>query len=75
MATEREHIGASRPEGHWTANGICRCWQRFFEQKPSLEGLTLLEFTEHIAYLLFLKLDHARGQAQRSFQVVLNSLS
>ncbi|MER7313031.1 MULTISPECIES: hypothetical protein [Streptomyces] len=75
MATEREHIGASGPEGHWTANGICRRWQRFFEQKPSLRGLIRLEFTEHIAYLLFLKLDHERVQAQRSFQVVLNSLS
>ncbi|MEU9745170.1 hypothetical protein [Streptomyces niveus] len=57
------------------ANRMFRRWQRFFEQKPSLRGLTRLEFTEHIAYLLFLKLDHERAQAQRSFQVVFISLS
>ncbi|MFI2631195.1 N-6 DNA methylase [Streptomyces collinus] len=67
MATERENIGARGPEGHWTADGIFRRWQRFFEQKPSLKGLTRLEFTEHIAYLLFLKLDHERAQRTGMF--------
>ncbi|MEV2254992.1 N-6 DNA methylase [Streptomyces sp. NPDC050147] len=62
MATERDTIGARGPESRWTGKGIFERWKRFYEQRTSERGLTRLEFTEHIGYLLFLKLDHERAQ-------------
>ncbi|UFQ14846.1 MULTISPECIES: HsdM family class I SAM-dependent methyltransferase [Streptomyces] len=67
MATERDSIGAKRSERDWTAETIFRRWQRFYELKTSAKALTRLEFTEHIAYLLFLKLDHERTQRAGMF--------
>ncbi|MGP2440659.1 N-6 DNA methylase [Streptomyces sp. JW3] len=67
MATERDNIGARGPESDWTGKGIFRRWKRFYEQETSGKALTRLEFTEHIAYLLFLKLDHERAQRTGMF--------
>lgn len=67
MAAERNSIGARGPEKRWTAEGIFGRWQRFYEQKTSAKALTRLEFTEHIAYLLFLKLDQERAQRTGMF--------
>ncbi|WLQ33053.1 N-6 DNA methylase [Streptomyces castrisilvae] len=67
MAAERDGIGARGPETHWTAKGIFERWQRFYELKTSAKALTRLEFTEHIAYLLFLKIDHEHTQRSGMF--------
>jgi type I restriction enzyme M protein len=67
MATERDGVEATEPERHWTAKEIFKRWQRFFELKTSAKALTRLEFTEHVAYLLFLKLDHERAQRTGMF--------
>ncbi|MFC7933174.1 HsdM family class I SAM-dependent methyltransferase [Streptomyces cinereoruber] len=67
MAAEHDDVGARRPEKDWTAKRIFERWQRFFELKISAKALTRLEFTEHIAYLLFFKLDHERGQRTGMF--------
>ncbi|MEU9029295.1 N-6 DNA methylase [Streptomyces sp. NPDC048383] len=45
-------------EGDWTSKRITdRLW-KFYREKTSTKALTRLEFVEHIAYLLFLKIDH-----------------
>ncbi|MGX1483103.1 type I restriction enzyme M protein [Streptomyces griseus] len=45
-------------EGDWTSRRITdRLW-KFYREKTSTKALTRLEFVEHIAYLLFLKIDH-----------------
>ncbi|MFD0020450.1 class I SAM-dependent DNA methyltransferase [Streptomyces sp. NPDC058382] len=52
--------GAAREpqEGDWTSRRITdRLW-KFYREKTSTKALTRLEFVEHIAYLLFLKIDH-----------------
>ncbi|WP_405936126.1 SAM-dependent methyltransferase [Streptomyces sp. NBC_00726] len=67
MAAERGGVGTRGPEKHWTAKAIFERWQRFYELKTSAKALTRLEFTEHIAYLLFLKLDHERSQRSGMF--------
>ncbi|MDT0379391.1 N-6 DNA methylase [Streptomyces sp. DSM 42041] len=67
MATERDSIGVRGPERRWKAEEIFGRWQRFYELKTSAKALTRLEFTEHIAYLLFLKLDHERAQRTGMF--------
>lgn len=67
MVTHRDNIGARGPEASWTAKGIHARWKQFYEQKTSAKALTRLEFTEHIAYLLFLKLDHERSQRTGMF--------
>lgn len=67
MAAERDGVGSRGPESCWTAKEIFERWQRFFERKTSTKALTRLEFTEHIAYLLFLKLDHERAQRSGVF--------
>ncbi|MFD5658702.1 HsdM family class I SAM-dependent methyltransferase [Streptomyces hirsutus] len=67
MAAERDGVGARGPESRWTAKEIFERWQRFYELKTSAKALTRLEFTEHIAYLLFLKLDHERARRSGMF--------
>ncbi|MFF9246852.1 HsdM family class I SAM-dependent methyltransferase [Streptomyces albidoflavus] len=52
--------GAAREpqEVNWTSRRITdRLW-KFYREKTSTKALTRLEFVEHIAYLLFLKIDH-----------------
>ncbi|MGW7338471.1 HsdM family class I SAM-dependent methyltransferase [Streptomyces sp. NPDC054808] len=67
MVLERDGVGARGPEKHWTAKWIFERWHRFYELEISAKALTRLEFTEHIAYLLFLKLDHERAQRSGMF--------
>ncbi|MEV0125481.1 N-6 DNA methylase [Streptomyces sp. NPDC050703] len=67
MATESHSIGVRGPEARWTAETIHGRWKRFYEQKTSTKALSRVEFTEHIAYLLFLKLDHERAQRKGLF--------
>ncbi|MEU6355649.1 N-6 DNA methylase [Streptomyces sp. NPDC047072] len=62
MATERDEIAARGPERGWEARRILQRWQRFYQTKTSAKALTKLEFAEHVAYLLFLKLDHERAR-------------
>ncbi|MGW5102845.1 HsdM family class I SAM-dependent methyltransferase [Streptomyces sp. NPDC004100] len=64
---DRDSGGSRRPEKRWTAKEIQGRWKRFYEQKTSAKALTRLEFTEHVAYLLFLKLDHERAQRTGMF--------
>ncbi|WP_405947087.1 SAM-dependent methyltransferase [Streptomyces prunicolor] len=67
MATERDDIAARGPEDRWTGDRILKRWNRFREQKITGKALRRIEFTEHIAYLLFLKLDHERAQRTGAF--------
>lgn len=56
-------------EGAWTAEVIVRRWWKFYAEKTSTRALTKIEFAEHIAYLLFLKLDHERATRIGRFEV------
>ncbi|GAA2289838.1 SAM-dependent methyltransferase [Streptomyces kunmingensis] len=67
MATERDDIAARGSERLWTSDRIFKRWQRFREQKITGKALRRIEFTEHIAFLLFLKLDHERAQRTGTF--------
>jgi type I restriction enzyme M protein len=67
MTTGQGGEGAGqRPESRWTGRRIAdRLWK--FYDETSTKALTRLEFVEHIAYLLFLKLDHERAQRPGRF--------
>ncbi|MEU0433279.1 N-6 DNA methylase [Streptomyces sp. NPDC006290] len=54
-------------ERAWTAQRIVNRWWKFYDGKPSVKALTRLQFAEHIAYLLFLKLDYERAQRPGRF--------
>ncbi|WP_433524033.1 N-6 DNA methylase [Nocardia pseudovaccinii] len=57
------------PEQSWTAGQIVRRWWAFYNEKTSTRALTKIEFAEHIAYLLFLKIDHERTNRPGKFAV------
>ncbi|MFD7290405.1 class I SAM-dependent DNA methyltransferase [Streptomyces sp. NPDC059863] len=50
------------PEADWTADRIADRLLRFHSEHLDDQAVTRLEFVEHIAYLLFLKIDHERSQ-------------
>ncbi|MEI5011916.1 N-6 DNA methylase [Streptomyces sp. PmtA] len=54
--------GTVRQEGEWTAEEIASRLWKFYRERTSTRAVTRLAFVEHIAYLLFLKLDHERSQ-------------
>ncbi|MFJ4869258.1 class I SAM-dependent DNA methyltransferase [Streptomyces sp. NPDC088757] len=58
---------SGRLEQHWTAASIVHRWWAFYNDKPSTRALTKIEFAEHIAYLIFLKLDHERANRPGKF--------
>lgn len=53
---------ADREEAGWTSEEITNRLWRFYRERTSTRAVTRLAFVEHIAYLLFLKLDHERSQ-------------
>lgn len=67
MVIGRGGVTARGPEATWTAREIVARWWRFYDGKPSVKALTRLEFAEHLAYLLFLKMDHERAQRPGRF--------
>lgn len=65
----REGTARQRSESGWTSQRIVdRLW-KFYNEKTATKALTRLEFVEHVAYLLFLKLDHERAQRPGRFAV------
>ena len=54
-------------ESEWTSGRITERLWKFYRDETSTKALTRLEFVEHIAYLLFLKLDHEHTQRPGRF--------